>query len=305
MPPTRDLPHGFLAHRLPVASDVAILTRLERNKDMLSRCLNLRTTVAVVGAGCSNPLGYPLWAGFVAAVLEKAADHPAVKALSGKEGEKKRRELDRLRPKRPDEYAYVLGWVQQLIESAQQRAEEKGESFHQMISGIFNPKTERKRQGESPYEALLDLPIRRFVTTNYDTEIEEALIRRFGTQREMFAIGESPRATALSLTQESEYVQQLTRFALARQSANDRMVFHCHGRWDRPSSMVASEEDYQKWYLTPRSTASPSDTVSSSCSARTRCSSWGTAWATRTSCGRYASSPPETPHAKSLGRSSL
>lgn len=40
---------------------------------------------------------------------------------------------------------------------------------------------------------------------------------------------------------------------MAGLSSNENMVFHCHGRWDRPRSIVASEEDYQKWYLAPRS----------------------------------------------------
>lgn len=51
---------------------------IRRNRMMLARALNLHTTVAFAGAGCSVPLGYPVWRDFARDVdLQPRAPEPA------------------------------------------------------------------------------------------------------------------------------------------------------------------------------------------------------------------------------------
>src|ERR1700687_1545569 len=52
---------GFGAHKIELKPGATREERFHRSRAMLSRVLNLRTTVAFVGAGCSVPLGYPTW----------------------------------------------------------------------------------------------------------------------------------------------------------------------------------------------------------------------------------------------------
>jgi len=102
----------------------------------------------------------------------------------------------------------------------------------------------------NPHEVLVQLPIRRFVTTNYDVEVERALSKHRGVSFDRFGIGQvgNRPPDRLSFTQEAEESERLAQFALGR-SRGDPMVFHCHGRFDRPGSVIATERDYQRWYL--------------------------------------------------------
>ena len=114
---------------------------------------------------------------------------------------------------------------------------EHQEDLRRIFAGLFEEQLgddELPKHRSHPLELLLDLPIWRFVTTNYDGEIERAI----GDRR------------CTSLTQEDENTKELTRFALADIPLRNRYaVFHCHGRFDRPGSIIAGEADYQKWYL--------------------------------------------------------
>src|SRR6185503_12475169 len=76
-----------------------------------------------------------------------------------------------------------------------------------------------------------------------------------GIDLERFGLGPPPSgkpADWLSFTQEREYTAQLAQFPLARAEPgrpNQNRVFHCHGRFDRPRSIIATERDYQQWYV--------------------------------------------------------
>ena len=65
---------GFGAHKLELKPGASREDRIRRTRDMLSRVLNLRTTVAFVGAGCSVPLGYPTWSEFAKLLVAHALD---------------------------------------------------------------------------------------------------------------------------------------------------------------------------------------------------------------------------------------
>jgi len=70
----------------------------------------------------------------------------------------------------------------------------------------------------SPFPSLLKMPLHRFVTTNYDEEIERALSRKLG-----------PTYRIKEKSFEQDDVGKLGIFAVALASNNRNMVFHCHG----------------------------------------------------------------------------
>ena len=133
------------------------------------------------------------------------------------------------------------------------------------ITKEFKPRENNGRpegEEENPYHALLELPIRRFVTTNYDCEIETALRdKKKNAFPELFesksssnrSRSERPR----SFTQQPEFLDQLAIFAMTGAEAAHNMVFHCHGRYDRVASIISTEEDYQRWYLSDLDGAGP------------------------------------------------
>src|SRR6185503_11326406 len=92
-----------------------------------------------------------------------------------------------------------------------------------------------------PLAALLDLPLYRFVTTNYDHEIERALMVRRGIPEEEFGLSGSSSRQPRSFTQKSENCNQLALFALAEVEEARNLVFHCHGRIDDFESIIATE----------------------------------------------------------------
>jgi len=138
---------------------------------------------------------------------------------------------------------------------------------------------------DNPYRALLQLPIRRFVTTNYDTFLECAIAYEKSIPFEEFRIGTLSGAVASrgdnalgghgdtsafahgrldraedrrprSFTQERGFLNELTSLALARQKARGRISTRA-GPWPRLNTMT----------IWSRSRASRSGTIIG-CSAR-------------------------------------
>src|SRR5437588_9878379 len=62
---------GFGAERVELPPTASRHDVIERRTVALARCLNMRTTVAVVGAGCSMALGYPDWLELVRGAVTK------------------------------------------------------------------------------------------------------------------------------------------------------------------------------------------------------------------------------------------
>ena len=92
----------------------------------------------------------------------------------------------------------------------------------------------------------MDLPIRRFVTSNYDSEIEKSMMEKRGIREEDLR----------TFTQQPKHFNHLALFALSRVEDANNMVFHCHGSYRDQSSMVITEADYQSWYFGERDDAS-------------------------------------------------
>jgi hypothetical protein len=241
---------GFGAHKLELKWGATREDRIQRARDMLSRVLNLRSTVAFVGAGCSVPLGYPTWKQFakllVAHTIENCPSLP---------GDSKTSYLNLLlrfqtqlesESIRPHQIMFILGECKKVFEHCQGM-----KKYYRFLKTTFKPRDHEAVQ-LNPYDALLDLPIKRFITTNYDREIEIALVKKELVPREEFDLHRKQPVgpgNHRDFTQEAAYNDQLALFALTRVEEADYMVFHCHGHYNHPKSLVVTEEDYQRWYL--------------------------------------------------------
>lgn len=223
---------ALAAHRLPPAPDASREERLRRSREMLAHALTQGSTVAVVGSGCSAPLGYPSWRGFAAEIIELAL----AAAGDGSRRERLLRFQSRLGEPTvgSQELMFMIGVCKRFFSDGP-----PDNPYSQYLKSRFSPPEPSPGVEHNPHRALLQLPIYRFVTTNYDGELERALA------------ADSSRAfhPGLSFTQRRENSEQLALFALARVSAAKNMVFHCHGRYDDPDTILATELDYQRWYL--------------------------------------------------------
>jgi len=244
---------GFGAHKLKLKTGATREERIGRARDMLSRVLNMRLVVAFVGAGASVPLGYPTWTKFakllVTQTLEVCSDslNANSKAL-----ERFKSQLDS-GPVKPHQIMFILGECKKAFEHC-----DRMNSYYRFLRNTFKPPRPRPTDAINPYEALLNLRIQRFITTNYDREIEIALAKADLVPREQFGLHRKrpmPSGSHRDFTQEPEYNDQLALFALTRVEEADYMVFHCHGHYNRPESLVVTENDYQRWYLGQERTA--------------------------------------------------
>lgn len=254
-------PLEFLAYRLPakLGQDV----REQRSRSLLLRSLEQGTTIAFLGAGVSQPLGYPTWKDLALKVLRRT-----VETLDGSDPRVEgcrhyicslekaaRAQGDKLEA--PD-LMFMIGACKKALALADESLVES------VYYGVFKKwfDAPRLQRGGGVFDALLDLPIYRFVTTNYDWEIETALAgnRKRAVADVDFGRGAKPSSKEfgkrLSITQRREDLDRLALFALGRAGGNENMVFHCHGRFDEPELIVATEADYQRWYLSREEEAS-------------------------------------------------
>lgn len=119
-------------------------------------------------------------------------------------------------------------------------------------------------------EALMDhLGLRRFLTLNYDVEVEREILRRIeGTLPEdsvpfrtlcdrkptkrvdpkRITIEDGTRRQAVSATLDSDSISELIGFA-ALSDAYEYQIFHLHGRIDDPDNLVLTQQDYRRVYM--------------------------------------------------------
>jgi len=127
----------------------------------------------------------------------------------------------------------------------------------------------------SPLDALIsDLQISRYLTLNYDVEIERELSKQFpvegnnqdetefqklinlkgeiSSQSATFGsrVGHSEvtRKHIASVSLDGENVGELVNFSMFAKQF-DAQVFHLHGRYDNPEHMVLTDDDYRRVYI--------------------------------------------------------
>lgn len=252
---------GFGAERIALPATASRQDVNHQRMVMLARCLNMRTTVAFIGSGCSIPLGYPTWtslardvAAATGAALERCVEPKYREARARIAQFDVRFESGDVT--RTEDFLFVLGFCKRI--SAEMEQDGHGSPYADYLQRTFSGQHVSKRptdKDHNPYAALLTLPISRFVTTNYDMELEHVLSRGDPAMRVRYELTpRDPRNSDVeprwSFTQEDEYYDELSGFVLAGTSPRQQnRVFHCHGRFDRRESIVATEEDYQRWYL--------------------------------------------------------
>jgi len=239
---------AFAAHMLPLPLGATPEERELHSRQMLLRAFNLKTTVAVVGSGCSIPLKYPSWADFTRQVLDRTIRalgirHPDVRILIDYR--------DSLKPGKSSQGQETSMML--YIGACRDVLERNGKIvvYKEYIQNTFGraEKNLKKSYLNNPYFDLVDLPVRRFVTTNYDCEIESTLWRRGRLGAGDFSLNAVDKGRRLSFSQKNEYFEELALFALGEWHDNAPAVFHCHGRFDEIDSIIASESDYQQWYI--------------------------------------------------------
>lgn len=254
------------AHRLPPAPDAPRKERIQRSREMLAHALTQGTTVAVVGSGCSIPLGYPSWRGFATELIDRclAATGSTSRTLVAETHHERllrfQVRLTSTEPVPSQALMFMIGVCKRLF--ADSRAQE--DPYRRYLAERFRLEQPAFEVEHNPHRDLLRLPIERFVTTNYDCEIERALHNERHVTFEELGIctrGTSRATPGLSFTQRHESCHQLALFALARVSEElpeaKNMVFHCHGRFDDLDTIIATELDYQRWYLAEETEAAP------------------------------------------------
>jgi tetratricopeptide (TPR) repeat protein len=232
------------------------------NMQRLARALEFKGCVAFVGNGASACLGYPAWTELVPNIDEfvkmaspdPAKPHPLLACKA---------ELDLIRNMVEKDLVLTpeaLQLAEDEIEAhfATEKLEERSGRLAMMpwFKELLRDRTEAERVGKhDPFPGIVNLPVCRFVTTNYDEEIERALKHK---------IGHTLWPDSLSFEQND--VAKVRIFGVSLATGNRQMVFHSHGnlnrelqRWETSPGcllengserrMVLTDKDYTYWYL--------------------------------------------------------
>lgn len=241
----------------PTAAEYSVLLKnpsgdnLDEIESLLFYYLNRRSLVALCGAGCSkDELQYGDWRDLIRFSLKRlATDHQA------------RLESYMNKPPGYISLRTILSFVEN-IEFKESRGERTGyrRGIQEYFRKTHNQNRKQKRIGRT-YQKLIKLDIRRFVTTNFDLEIEMALADAHKIELSQLLPAQQPEVfkklpfelapfgSGKSFSQTDGCMDRLSTISLARNEVSDYMVFHCHGRFDDIDSCILTEGDYRSWYL--------------------------------------------------------
>lgn len=164
--------------------------------------------IAFAGAGVAAPLGYPDWPGVVARLAAVLTGRGIQEIqINGQTIA-----IDRVLAMK----ALPLVQVQILKSSL-------GDDYFRALSDLFGP----KEKTIASISDLVELPFRHFLTSNYDPCLEKH-----------HNPSNPPESICLRQDAAANFIQT---FADAR---CPRHVVHVHGRYDDPSRIVLTEEDY-------------------------------------------------------------
>lgn len=178
----------------------------------LIEALRPGTTLALVGAGSSARVGYPLWYGVLDRMGQMIVENDPM-AQAKVDGLKAEPDL----LWRAEEYRRLLG----------------PDAFTDFIRKTFGPE---EAPHDSFHEDLVRLPFRHILTTNYDAVLEQAHAAAF----------HRPRAVAVAWNEASNLRELIQRIG---DPAYGRRYVYLHGRFDEPDSIVLTERDYTERYV--------------------------------------------------------
>ncbi|MEZ5938584.1 MAG: SIR2 family protein [Hyphomonadaceae bacterium] len=269
-----------------------------RGRLALSRALNIQRTIAFCGAGVSAAYGMPSWDDLVSHAIDAALDlhtthgNPersgyAVQAIASQLTYIQNKLNDGDSRLAPSEKTMALHLAETLADKLGERS-----AFREMIAEKFRPSKRVPRdpipiplsenktiaRKADPNAALYStLNIRRYLTLNYDVQVETEFARHLRTTSvsdggnkpktlsEFDALISSDPKIHPARSPRTEYrdgsVRPVSSVALGSHNTGDLInfamharqasaqVFHLHGRYDLPESTVLTEKDYQRTYL--------------------------------------------------------
>jgi tetratricopeptide (TPR) repeat protein len=232
-----------------------------RTTQMIARSLNVRSTIAFVGSGISSAYGHDNWDKYAKELvtytlgqLSEKIREEHVKTLAAYVASKELKNGKSNLLRRSDQTLLILDLCDELF--AAQGVDEY-EKFRKYTAGLIDS-YKQYESTKDPLGLIIEkLDIRRFLTTNYDCQIEDALKRILGckivsnhkawTDEKDEDYG-AVKPIARSLIHQSGNVEDLTQFAVAA-PGYEMGVFHLHGVCGDRDSMVITERDYQRVYL--------------------------------------------------------
>lgn len=193
-------------------------TELEQNevqKNKLADLIASTEAVLVVGAGSSASVGYGTWPTLISdleLLAKECGDDFAINK--------------RIRQDDPLRYIdYVKRHVLQTTGNLSR--------YHARLRQLFRP--DEKPPYNDLHVALVELPVRGILTTNYDVVLEAALAQK----RREYA-----HVNSLILDERSPASVSEFFMAMNGEERIPRHVAHLHGRYDFPDTIVLSLEDY-------------------------------------------------------------
>jgi len=181
-------------------------------KEIFLEAINQNIAFGFVGAGCSKKLDYMSWDELVQIALVEAIKKkdPGV-------------DLDIYSYKKDD-----LLWYAEILKSYLSNVE-----FYAIINNNYGPK---RKMDHLFFQNLIKIPFRHFITTNYDIILEHTS-NRLRERVESFSWDEKDK---------------LRNFYQSINNSSDqavRYIFHIHGIYNKPDSIILTEKDYMKLYF--------------------------------------------------------
>lgn len=167
--------------------------------------------IALIGAGSSARVGYPVWSKLLALMAEEILRH---------------------RPLVKDELTQLAGVEDQLWRAEEYRRLLGPNHYAALIRQIFGPKDVTV---ERFHELLVQLPFRHVLTTNYDPVLEDAHTRALRLP--------ARRVEWRDQADVQEFIQKL-----GDPAGHSRRYVYLHGRYNDPESLVLTESDYSNHY---------------------------------------------------------
>ncbi|MGK4006947.1 AAA-like domain-containing protein [Sorangium sp. So ce1036] len=183
-----------------------------RALDELVEALRPGAALALVGAGSSARVGYPLWTGLLDRMAARIVEddplaQPKIDALAA--------EADLLW--KAEEYRRLLG----------------ADRYAELLRALFGPE---EAAFDELHRDLVALPFRHVLTTNYDAVLEQAHA----------AVFHRSRALAVCWSEAANLRDLIQRIGDAQFG---RRYVYLHGRFDNPDSIVLTERDYTERYV--------------------------------------------------------